>query len=240
MEEISYGTTTLHYDLEYSDRKSMAIEVHPDKSIWVIAPLDTEKTEVERHLLKRARWVLRQQQYFDQFLPRLPERQYIGGEAHYYLGRKYMLVVRKQTRKDVKLRGGELQVSSPNTDPEVVKALLASWYYSHSMPKFREVFEECLPLFKRFNIGSPTLDVRRMKYRWGSCLPPGSESITDGKVIINPEVIKAPKRCMQYVIIHELCHLVIPHHNKAFYSLLGELMPEWERWKLRLEGVVGM
>lgn len=67
------------------------------------------------------------------------------------------------------------------------------------------------------------------------CLPPRPSTFPHGKIILNPELIKAPKRCMQYVVIHELCHLVIPQHNKAFYSLLSELMPGWERWKLRLE-----
>ncbi len=74
-----------------------------------------------------------------------------------------------------------------------------------------------------------------MKHRWGSCLPPRPSSASSGKIILNPELIKAPKRCMQYVVIHELCHLVVPQHNKAFYSLLSELMPEWERWKGSLE-----
>lgn len=228
MEKLAYGNSTLEFDLEYREGKSLDIEVHPDKSVVVKAPPGSDRSEVDARILKRARWILRQQRYFDQFLPRSPRREYVGGESHLYLGRKYVLQVRQASAKSVKLKGGQLQVYAPSSHPEVVRALLSSWYYSHAKAKFDEVFSECLLLFKRFDIGTPTYEIRRMKNRWGSCTPAGH-------IHLNPELIKAPKRCMQYVVIHELCHLVIPNHNKAFYSLLAELMPGWERWKGRLE-----
>jgi len=228
MPEIQYGTEKLAFHLEYTDRKSMAIEVHPDKSIWVIAPAETDYSEIQKRVIKRARWIIKQQKYFDQFLPRIPERKYVSGESHKYLGRKYVLKTFMNKQKDIKLQGGIIKVSSPHQDPQVVKALLSSWYYNHAIVKFKEVFKESLPLFDRFDIGNPQMEIRRMKNRWGSCTP-------KGKILVNPELIKVPKRCIQYVVIHELCHLVIPGHTKKFYELLAELMPDWPRWKNRLE-----
>jgi len=228
MEELSYGNTVLVFDLEYSDRKSMAIEVHPDTSVRVKAPLESSKDEVEKRLLKRARWILRQQKYFSQFLPRTPERSYVRGESHKYLGKTYPLQIIISKQRDVKLKGGRMQVHSSTDDPAAVKALLSAWYYNHTIPKFDEVFKETLPLFNRFDIGIPKMEIRRMKNRWGSCTP-------KGKILLNPELIKTPRRCIEYVMIHELCHLVVPSHNKKFYNVLEEVMPEWERWKGRLE-----
>lgn len=228
MQEIQYGTAKLAFHLEYTDRKSMAIEVHPDKSVWVIAPTETDYSEIQKRVIKRARWIIRQQKYFDQFLPRIPEREYVSGESHKYLGRKYVLKVSKSSHREVKLKDGCLQLKNTNLSPVAVKALLSAWYYNHAIVKFSEVFKESVPLFDRFDIGNPQMEIRRMKSRWGSCTP-------KGKILINPELIKAPKRCIQYVVIHELCHLVITGHTKEFYALLTELMPNWERWKNRLE-----
>ena len=67
-----------------------------------------------------------------------------------------------------------------------------------------------------------------MKNRWGSCT-------ASGKIIINPEIIKAPSKCIDYVITHEICHLVNPNHSKEFFALLDEKMPDWNRWKMKLE-----
>ena len=93
---------------------------------------------------------------------------------------------------------------------------------------FNEVIQSSFEKFSRYNIPFPTIQIRQMKKRWGSCTP-------TGKIILNPELIKAPKACIEYVIIHELCHLVHPNHNIAFLNLQEKIMPEWKKWKARLE-----
>jgi len=87
-----------------------------------------------------------------------------------------------------------------------------------------------LPGFKQFNLESPSWEIKRMAKRWGSCTP-------KGKILLNPELIKAPGRCIEYVIVHELCHLVYHSHNKDFYNLQKQIMPNWEKWKKRLEKI---
>ena len=88
--------------------------------------------------------------------------------------------------------------------------------------------EQAVKKFALEQIETPPMEIKRMQKRWGSCT-------ADGKIILNPELIKANAKCIEYVVIHELCHLVVPAHNKEFYRLLEEKMPEWERWKERLE-----
>ena len=85
-----------------------------------------------------------------------------------------------------------------------------------------------LPLFKKYEIIKPELHIRSMEKRWGSCTP-------NGKIILNPELIKAPKGSIEYVIIHELCHLVHHNHTKSFYDLQEFMMPDWKKWKEKLE-----
>ncbi|TRZ41672.1 M48 family metallopeptidase [Robertkochia solimangrovi] len=232
MEDVAYGTQTIYFHLRRVERKTLAIEVHPDLSIWAIAPLKASLSDVKKRIVRRGTWINKQLNYFEQFLPRTPEREYVSGETHLYLGRRYLLRVRHGEENSVKLKGGELFVYC-KTKPkqELVRRLLAEWYYNHAKKRFDKVISEQIQRYKRFDIEAPEVEIRRMKNRWGSCTP-------KGKIILNPELIKAPGKCIEYVLIHELCHLVHPNHGKQFYALLGELLPGWVKWKEKLEQTI--
>lgn len=228
--EVEYGNTILSFIIERSERKTLAIEVHPDLSIKVIAPLDAAVDDVKEKILKRASWISKQTRFFEQFLPRTPEREYVAGESHLYLGRKYLLRIKSSTTNSVKLKGGEFLVSSiEKENKELIKNLLCGWYYKHSEKKFKECVSEALSKFKSNHLpNDPPVILKRMRKRWGSCTPKGN-------IILNPELIKAPKKCIEYVVIHELCHFIHPNHSSQFYDLLSQIMPDWKKWKDRLE-----
>lgn len=229
MESIKYGTQLVNFNLERSSRKTLGIEVHPDLSVWAKAPIDTSLNDIKVKLLKRSSWIIKQQKYFEQFLPRTPCREYVSGETHLYLGRRYQLKIKNAEQPEVKLKGAELIVfTKHHTNPEHVKNLLASWYFKHAEKKFEEKFEKVFNKFRNYNFKRPHFEIRRMKNRWGSCTP-------KGKIILNPELIKTPGPCIDYVIIHELCHILHPSHDKKFYSLQEKMNPEWEKWKEKLE-----
>lgn len=233
METVQYGTKTIDFLLKRSDRKTLGIEVHPDLSVWVIAPEKSSLDDIKENLLKKAKWISKQQNFFSQFLPRTPERQYVSGETHLYLGRRYILRVRKSSEDSVKLKGGELIVYyKKNNSKDHVKELLTGWYYNHASVRFKKEIEKSLSKFNGRIKAKPTVEIRRMKNRWGSCTP-------KGKIIINPELIKAPTKCIDYVLIHELSHLVHPNHSKEFYQLQSSLLPNWQKWKEKLELVMG-
>lgn len=229
MESVQYGTQKIHFHLQRVDRKTLGIEVHPDLSVWAKAPVRSSLKDVKEKILKRASWITKQQRYFEQFLPRTPERQYVSGETHLYLGRRYLLRIRKGQKDEVKLKGAELIIYyTKDKSIEHLRNLLTGWYYDHANRKFEAKIDAALELFKSYKIDKPEFEIRRMKNRWGSCTP-------QGKIILNPELIKAPGSCIDYVIIHEMCHLVHPNHSKEFYLLQEKLNPGWGRWKNRLE-----
>lgn len=229
MHQVNYGTQDIFFELKYSDRKTLAIEVHPDSSIVVIAPESSDLNEIKKRIIKRGQWIRKQQQYFEQFLPRTPKREYVSGETHFYLGRRYLLKVRSGNVNQAKLKGGVLFVTcKESTQPNVVKQILAQWYYNHSLKKITAIKDKEYLKFKKYNIDSPTLELKRMSKRWGSCT-------ANGKISINPEIIKAPTKCIEYLINHEMCHLIERNHTKIFYELLTQIMPNWEKWKNTLE-----
>jgi predicted metal-dependent hydrolase len=227
--KVKYGTSVIRYSISRSDRKTLAIEVHPDLSIKVVAPKKAAISAIQEKILKRGQWIKKQQHYFEQFLPRTPKREYVSGETHYYLGKQYILRVRKSSDESVKLKGGELIVKVERTDEvNQIKQILSSWYYQHALKKFDESISTSLQRFKSYNLNRPKLVLRRMTRRWGSCTP-------NKMIILNPEIIKAPSKCIDYVVIHELCHLVHPNHSQSFYELQNKVMPDNAKWKLRLE-----
>ena len=226
---IQYGNTTIDFSVEWRKRKTMALEVHPNMSVHIIAPLQSSMEQIQEKVNNRASWIIKQQSYFEQFLPRTPKREYVSGETHLYLGKKYILKIRKSENESVKLIGGELFIFCKNPHSTMrVKNLLSGWYRSHCEKRFEDTFQKCLLHFKSFKIDTPNFTIKRMRNRWGSCTP-------KGQIILNPELIRVSSKCLEYVIIHELCHLIQPNHSNEFYKLQESILPDWERWKNKLE-----
>lgn len=111
--EFTYGKQTITVLLSFHQRKSLNITVHPDQSVTARAPLDRSREEVLLYLQKRAGWIIRQQDYFDLFRPIQPERRYISGETHYYLGRQYRLKIKEGPKPQVKLIGRFFMMELP-------------------------------------------------------------------------------------------------------------------------------
>ena len=226
---INYGRDDIVFDVLFVKRKSMEVAVHPDSSVVIKAPVGTDSGEIEKRVLKRARWIKKQLDYFRQFDPRTPPRRYIGGESHLYLGRQYRLKLTEGNPDQVKLARGYFWITCKDkSDTKKVKNLLDSWYLTKAREKFIDSFDRCWPNFERLDLAYPRLQIRRMKTRWGSL----SHS---GTLTLNVNLIRAPRECIDYVITHELCHLKYHDHSPDFYKLLEKVMPDWERRKHKLE-----
>jgi predicted metal-dependent hydrolase len=225
---MKFGSRPIVFNLEYRKRKSLGIKVHPDCSVEVLAPMAAKEEQVFERIKLKAPWILKQIDHFNTYKPSTPPRRFINGETHLYLGRQYRLKIVPDNVDVVKAYRGQLWMHSQNPKLETLQGQLDKWYKQRASTVFSELLEEVLPKFKRYRISEPVLTIRTMSKRWGSCTPAG-------KIILNTELIKAPKRSIEYVIIHELCHLVHHNHTKAFQNLLIKMMPDWKKWKERLE-----
>ncbi|MCA9090899.1 MAG: M48 family metallopeptidase [Planctomycetaceae bacterium] len=231
---IQYGRKQIEFQLLYSDRKTLAIDVHPDLSVVVTAPKDAEDEAVEEKMHKRASWIVHQQRFFENYLPAIPPRRYVSGESHRYLGRQYRLRVHEGDEEVVKMARGQINVYLTDTAQKGrIKTLVVGWFRQRAEIIFQERFDAMVSKATRHGIEAETFEVRRMKNRWGSCTK-------EGRILLNPDLVIAPKMCVDYVIAHELCHLQEHNHGPRFYRLLNSLMPEWEKRRERLnECVVG-
>ena len=229
---VVYGRKIIDFSLLYCCRKTMEIAVHPDNTVIVKAPVQSDIGLIEKKIMKRARWILRQLNYFKQFNPKTPDRCYVNGETHLYLGKQYRLKLAEGPENSVKLSRGFFHItyrSEPTSN--AAKKLLNQWYFKKAQLQFAESMDRCRQKFNGLGINQPKLSIKRMQKRWGSLSDKGT-------ITLNTDLVRAPKECIEYVVTHELCHLKYHDHSPEFYKLLDSVIPGWEKIKHKLE--VGM
>lgn len=226
---VSYGREKIEFSFCHVDRKTLEIAVHPNQSVVVKAPIGVSSGEVQKRVTRRARWIIKQRNFFRQFEPRTPTRCYVGGETHLYLGKRYRLKVSSGNQDEVKLLKGyfEIQIKG-RVSSDKIKCLLDVWYAKKAASKFRERLDYCWPRFKKLSHAQPRLQIKRLKKRWGSLS-------SKGTLTLNTDLIRAQRDCIDYVITHELCHLQSKDHGPKFYRTLEKIIPNWEKQKQRLE-----
>lgn len=222
---------SLTFNVRRVDRKTLSISVFPDGFIEVRAPLTATDEEIAARVRRRRSWIARQQDFFAQFKPRTPERQYVPGETHLYLGRQYRLKVLLGKKKSVRLWAGYLEVTLPDGSPEMVRRALQSWYRQQAKRHFDLALQKVLKDFHRKLPGQVSVEARSFSKRWGTCHP-------DGRIVLNVDLVRASRSCIEYVLLHELCHLLVPDHSKAFFRILEGHLPDWRARKLRLERIL--
>ena len=225
---FSHENISFDYLLIRTPRKTLAATVLPSQSVIVKVPPDATTQRINDFLRRKIRWILRQKRYFAQFKPQFAKR-YVSGESHKYRGRTYKLLIRKNAQQErVSLQHGTLTVYSPHTrQPSHARQQLDAWYREKAHIVFQQRLEACCKLFDYKEI--PGLMIRPMKRRWGSY------SRKTNHIILNQELIKAATRHIDYVIIHELCHVTYPNHSRAFDKLLSRKCPQWQLRKAELE-----
>lgn len=210
------------------------IKVHPDCRIVVSAPEQAEDSDVLKAIQKRGRWIYQQLREFRQQLEFITPRQYVSGESHYYLGKQYQLKVLEDPGhpQGVKLLRGKLEVSVRQKSADKVQGLLEDWYKTRAKIVFAKrldyVLERALWIAER-----PAFRILTMQTQWGSCSP-------KGLLTLNPYLVKAPVQCIDYVILHELCHLAEHNHSARFYQLMTQVIPDWEKTKKQLDGMANL
>ena len=229
---VSYGSKKIEYALIRSNRKTMEIAVHPDRTVIVKAPVQSGIELIEKKILKRARWILKALHYFKQFDPKTSDRCYVTGETHLYLGKQYRLKLAEGKENSVTLSRGFFHITCRSEPaPNAARKLLNQWYSEKAHLQFAQSMDRCWQKFNGLGIDQPKLSIKRMQKRWGSLSDKGT-------LTLNTDLIRATKECIDYVVTHELCHLKYHDHSPEFYKLLDAVIPGWEKIKHKLE--VGM
>ncbi len=246
---FAYGDEVIHYDIirrsvdspnadtntntnTKPKLRKVLIKVHPDQRVVATVPNDTTGEAIQEAMIKRARWIWESITEFSAQHEYVLPKQYVSGETQFYLGRRYMLKVLIDTEQtaNVKLNRGKLTVTfKQDNDDRVVKikALLDKWYLRRANIIFKERLSAMLPKTTWIK-DAPSYRIMSMQKQWGSCS-------TKGNLMLNPHLVKAPKECIDYVILHELCHIAEHNHSDKFWRLLTQVMPNWKEVKAKLD-----
>lgn len=224
---VEYGNSKIEFKIKRSGRKTLGISVLPSGAIEVTAPNDVQVEKIRELIIKRGAWLLEQRRLTN-FNPILqPRKQFISGESFFLLGRQYRLKVFESNYDSVDLLDDRIILNCTFPDDfELKNKLMLSWYSQKASAFLVQRFKEKALSFNQENIH---VSVKKLSKNWGEYHP------SKKSVILNLELIVAPVECIDYVIVHELCHAEVLNHGVEFYDLLKSRLPNWNALKNLLE-----
>lgn len=227
--QIIIGQTVYHYELLLSERKTATIYVSNDAKITVKAPLHVNIGRIEAFMRQKGKWLAEQLEEVKKYRQIPEQKRYLSGSSLLYLGRQYKVVVKSSVEHEkVQLLKNQIVIFTKRDVQNDIHngSLVRLWYKKQQNRVFRERFKLISAQFPDFD--NPKLVVTKMKNRWG-CYR------VNGTIVLNPDLIKASRQCIDYVLYHEFCHHYFKKHNADFYKMLDEKMPDWEKVKEKLE-----
>lgn len=229
---VVYGSEEITFTLRRQPSRvvpRVAIHVEPDGRVQVDAPSVASLAEVLTAVKKRSRWISQHVNAAKARLEHVLAREYVSGESLHYLGRRYRLkvVIDPASPVEARMRGAFIAVTVPTPLPTAIKSALGAWYRQRA----REIFAQRLSVIAeplQWVHDLPPMRLQFMKRQWGNCSP-------SGRITLNPWLVRAPREAIDYVLLHEACHLKHHNHGRAFYSTLDRHMPDWRSIKERLD-----
>ncbi len=224
MAEVTIGNITL--DLQRKAIKNLHISVlPPEGKVRVSAPEQLSDTAIRMAVVKRIAWI-RQQQADFAAQPRQSEREMCTGETHYLWGRGYRLDITTAEQVSVKLKAGRIVLTSKvPVDSGKRQELLHSWYRQLLRKRIEPLMQQWQ---ERLGVSVNFVGIKRMKTKWGSC------NASTGRIWLNLELVKKPPECLEFIVVHELVHLLERHHNERFKALMHKHLPKWPEYRRTL------
>ena len=219
--ELMYGTTNIAFDVIFKNRKTMEIAVEPPDSITVTAPIGTKEEEILKRVESKGSWII-QKIYSFKHMNYMPiQREFVNGESFMYLGRNYSLQIEIDSsvkKPEVKLYRGKFIVKASDKYEENIRKAMEQWYRD----KAKEVLELRVKYYQRFfNIEPMNIRIKEQKKRWGSCT-------SKNELLFNWRCIMAKSNALDYIVVHEMCHMYHKDHSKEFWGLVASVLPDYE------------
>lgn len=229
--EVLSGQRTIRYLLERKDVKNVNLRIHQDGKVYVSAKPSIAASLVDQFVLSKAEYICKAQTSFEEQQQYAPApKHYVSGESFQILGRSLRLEVEQGAKDRITSDGIFLRAQMKDLSDTAKRQRLIEGYLSKMRREtYREILNDLYPAFRKYDIPMPALHIKAMNTRWGSCTP------ARGVIALNKRLIEAPRHCIEYVIMHELCHLIYADHSKQFYAFLTMQMPDWKERKATLD-----
>jgi predicted metal-dependent hydrolase len=229
--QISHKDRVIEYEVVHRPKVTRCIhlELAEHGTLQVVAPRRMSKRLIQSTMQEWADYVARFLVAEQARRQDIPVFRYVSGEQHLLMGKNYPLDIRETAHKraSVELVDGFIKVRSPASDPEEIRVRLTDWYRKIAGQHFSERMAAFCQAAPWTGGKSPVMRLRLMKRTWGTCS-------AKGVITLNPQLVKAPPECIDYVVAHEICHLKEHNHSRAFYHLQERLYPGWRAAKAQL------
>lgn len=229
--KIVHEGKTITFFLERKKVKNINLRVKSDSTVVVSANRAVDYKYVEQFVIEKAPWIIKNLERFDKKQNGNGSLKYITGEIIDYRGGKYALsVIQVENNEEVFIDHDKLfMFVKDEKDYNRKEKLYNRWYRDETLKIFERSMKRVYPLVAAHGIEKPSITIRKMKTRWGSC------SVNKQKITLNSELVKTPEACVDYVVLHELAHFLYRKHDKQFYNFLSELMPDWKERRKTLK-----
>lgn len=218
-------TPPLTVEVIRSRRRSMELRLYPDRRAQVRVPQASSERQVRAFIDSKQPWLQRR---LAALPPPPPLLCYQPGERHLFLGDRYPLVFCHGPQRSVRCEQQQLLLTAPTRlTSEQSAALLHDWYRQQARGCFNALIDQHMAFFAARGYQRPQLRIRAMRSRWGSLSGRGN-------INLNLHLIRTPLRCIEYVVVHELCHLEQMNHGPSFRALMTEILPDWQKRKQQL------
>ncbi len=224
----------LTYELERKRVKNINLRIRSDETLFVSASPVVAVNTIDDFILSKSDFILKSLNRFSEKRKwEIDNKKYVSGECFYLLGKQMRLIVKQANQNHVEEDGIYITLTCKRSDDYLLKKrLIEKFFCLRCYEEFNKIIEKCYPLFKKYKVPYPNLKIRRMKTRWGSCIP------SKKQITLNENLIHFSERCIESVVIHEFCHFRYPNHSKEFYNFMTILMPDWKERKKELDETV--
>jgi predicted metal-dependent hydrolase len=227
--EIADSYDDINYNVVFSRRRTIGISVSPDKGVVIRAPYRTPSGTIKGIIHSKSDWIRKHQERFLKLDRSVVPIDYSDGSTHLFIGNHFILKIVKSKKTIINQYENFIEIGLNNTvNTSSVKRIMYKWYKDEATLFFSTKLKEVLSRCESYNFKPTSLIVRTMKRRWGSCS-------VKGKISLSTELIKMAEPCIEYVIIHELCHLKHHNHGKEFYALMSKIEPDWKIYRRKLK-----
>lgn len=227
-----YGTQTIEFHVVYRNRKTMAIQIQAPDKITVISPKGVKEDEILRAVKGKSKWItqklfqIREMEYLK------TNREYVNGESFIYMGRNYSLQIvidGSYAVPEAKLFRGKFYVYTHSTDEDIIRLALEKWYKE----KARQKVQERISYYQKyFDVAPNKVMIKEQKKRWGSCS-------SQRNLYFNWKCIMTPSPVLDYLVVHEMSHMVHMNHSTDFWNLVETILPDYKKRRdlLKNQGV---
>jgi len=222
MWQIELGNITI--DVEHKDIKNIHLSVYPPNGkVKISAPTRMDLDTIRVYAISKLQWIKKKQEQFKKQERETP-REYLTKESHYFLGKRYLLkVIERDASPNVELTHSEILLYvRPLTTVSKKQEIIEEWYRS----ELKKIVPDLIAKWEKvIGVSTNEFGIKKMRTKWGTCNPEAK------RIWLNLELAKKPVECIEYIIVHELVHLLERNHNERFIGYMDEFMPKWRFYR---------